>query len=100
MSNWAACFMKKKKKPSPDSVSVTPPPSPTREEIAKRAEALWRQRGCPENRDDQLWLEAERQLNGGLTESPPTDQELDTGEVAKELDERFPGDSGKETTSL
>jgi hypothetical protein len=95
--------MKKKKIQPSESippVPVTPPPGPTHAEIARRAEALWRQKGCPENSDEQIWQEAERQLNGGLSESPPTDQELDTGKVAQELEERFPDDSGREPTSL
>jgi hypothetical protein len=36
--------------------------TPTHEEIALQAQWLWRDRGCPEGVDDQIWLEAERQL--------------------------------------
>ena len=32
------------------------------EEISRRAEELWRQQGCPQGRDDEIWYEAERQL--------------------------------------
>jgi len=33
-------------------------------EISRRAEELWRQYGCPQGRDEEIWLEAERQLRG------------------------------------
>jgi hypothetical protein len=26
---------------------------------------LWERRGCPDNQDSEIWLEAERQLSGG-----------------------------------
>ena len=35
---------------------------PTHEEISQRAQALWAQRGQPSGQDDEIWLEAERQL--------------------------------------
>jgi hypothetical protein len=39
------------------------PDSPfSRQDIATRAESLWRQRGCPQGCDEEIWLEAERQL--------------------------------------
>ena len=34
----------------------------THNEIAERAHTLWSARGCPNGRDDEIWLEAERQL--------------------------------------
>lgn len=34
------------------------------EQISRRAEELWRQYGCPEGRDEAIWLEAEQQLLG------------------------------------
>jgi hypothetical protein len=37
--------------------------TPTHEQIALQAQWLWRDRGCPEGIDDQIWLEAERQLS-------------------------------------
>jgi hypothetical protein len=36
--------------------------APTREQIALRARVIWEQRGCPQGQDEQIWLEAERQL--------------------------------------
>jgi hypothetical protein len=41
-------------------------PSPTHEEIALRAQELYRQSGCQVGRDREFWLEAERQLQCGL----------------------------------
>ena len=32
------------------------------EEISRRAQELWRQSGSPQGRDEEIWLEAERQL--------------------------------------
>jgi Protein of unknown function (DUF2934) len=34
------------------------------EEISRRAEELWRQYGCPQGRDEEIWFEAEKQLRG------------------------------------
>ena len=34
----------------------------THEEISARAQALWEQQGRPHGRDEEIWLEAERQL--------------------------------------
>lgn len=43
------------------------------EQIAALAEELWRERGCPEGSDVDIWLEAERQLRG----EPPRRHERD-----------------------
>jgi hypothetical protein len=43
-------------------VATAPGPQPTRDEIAERAKALWKARGCTPGRDVENWLEAERQL--------------------------------------
>ena len=32
------------------------------EEIAARADMLWREKGCPQGCDEEIWLEAEREL--------------------------------------
>jgi hypothetical protein len=34
------------------------------EEIARRAHEIWEQEGCPEGREQEHWLQAERQLLG------------------------------------
>jgi hypothetical protein len=36
---------------------------PTHEQIARRAEELWQNYGAPADRDEEIWLEAEHQLN-------------------------------------
>lgn len=36
--------------------------APTHEAIASRARTLWIERGCPELRDEAIWLEAESAL--------------------------------------
>jgi hypothetical protein len=64
-------------------------------EIAARAEALWRQKGCPVACDDEIWLEAQRQLLVG-DNSP---RSFDSDSIMAELDGRFPS-SGRATTSL
>jgi hypothetical protein len=37
---------------------------PTHADIARRAAEIWENRGRPEGRDEEIWLEAERQLLG------------------------------------
>jgi hypothetical protein len=83
----------------------------SREEITTQAEALWRQKGCPQGCDEEIWLEAEGEL---LRRRPREPDETDKMEHADpglkfariedslmdELDERFPEMKGKETTSL
>ena len=39
------------------------PDLPTREEVARRAHALWQERGCPEGSHEEDWIQAERELN-------------------------------------
>jgi hypothetical protein len=39
---------------------------PTHDEIALRARELYEQSGCPSGRDEEFWLEAERQVREGL----------------------------------
>jgi hypothetical protein len=45
------------------------PHPPTHQDIARHARQLWQDRGCPEGKDVELWLEAERQLNHGGKEA-------------------------------
>jgi len=40
---------------------------PTREQIAQRAHELWVKSGCKHGRDEQNWLEAERQLKAEMS---------------------------------
>jgi len=37
--------------------------TPTHDEITQEAQQLWQNRGCPADRDTEIWLEAERKLN-------------------------------------
>ena len=41
--------------------------TPTHDEISLQAQQLWRSRGCPAGRDNEIWLEAERKLSEGRT---------------------------------
>ena len=105
--------MKKKApfRPSPSSaVSTGVRLTPSHEEIAMRAEALWREKGCPQGCDTEVWLEAERQFDrrpdpeGERDRIALADPRLDfnrkSDDLMEELNERFPGQTGKETTSL
>ena len=38
---------------------------PSHEDIANRARALWQAKGCPAGKDEENWLEAEKQLRNG-----------------------------------
>ncbi|HEY1765578.1 MAG TPA: DUF2934 domain-containing protein [Opitutaceae bacterium] len=77
----------------------TPTPIPTRDQIAAKAESLWRDMGQPESRDEEIWLEAERQLR--RTPVPRTLGRADPEERMDELEAAYPDPSRtKETTSL
>jgi hypothetical protein len=85
---------------------------PSHDEIAARAEELWRERGCPHGQSTEIWLEAEQQLLRGATgrgkmgygvasEDRPMRLDSDAKRpLEEELDERFPDDTGREPTSL
>jgi hypothetical protein len=96
---------------SRSSATANPSLAPSHAEISIRAEALWRQKGCPQGCDEEIWLAAERQLSCELSierekkdetafADPdfPFNRESDV--LMDELNERFPGQTGKETTSL
>lgn len=48
------------------------PGLPLRDEIAQRAYELWEHNGCPEGRDVDHWLTAERELLGADPQMLPT----------------------------
>jgi hypothetical protein len=84
---------------------------PSHREIATKAESIWRKRGCPPACDEEIWLEAERQLCGRpdaaqrkrdrvALADPRFSFNRDRGDLMGELDNRFPGATGRETTSL
>ena len=76
-----------------------------------RAEALWRDKGCPQGCDDEIWLEAEQRLSRQQRHKPDKRDVISTAnprfefgqksdEQMIEFDERFSAPAGKETTSL
>jgi hypothetical protein len=47
-----------------ESAQSNAPVAPTQEDISRRASLLWENYGRPEGRDEEIWLESERQLMG------------------------------------
>lgn len=100
------------------SAASVPSPSPavnvglhlSQAAVAARAEALWREKGCPQGRDEETWLEAERQLKAELRQRIKREEIMladprfafnrDTNDLMEELNERFPEQTGREPTSL
>ena len=101
------------KSKTPVAPLPVPPEAPaaTPDQIAALAHAIWTDRGCPEGRDLDHWLEAERQLRGvvrrtvAADELPASDTALDParaleGRVERALD-RVAGQPGpRSPTSL
>lgn len=46
------------------------PPSLSHDQITERARKIWEDSGRPEGRDDEIWLEAERQLSSSGAPTP------------------------------
>jgi hypothetical protein len=46
----------------PPSKQKNQPVTLNHEQVAERAKAIWKQRGCPSGQDEQNWFEAEKQL--------------------------------------
>jgi hypothetical protein len=101
--------MKSKKSPRLPLTPTTPPPSP--EQIEALAHAIWLDRGRPEGRDLDHWLEAERQLSGRVTtplaadELPATADGIEPtraleGRVERELDRIIAPREQRSPTSL
>jgi hypothetical protein len=63
------------------------------EEISGKAQALWRQKGCPDGQDDLIWLEAEKALSHRI----PT---FDDAGVTSDLDRLFPDPDSSSPTAL
>ncbi|MEO7598448.1 MAG: DUF2934 domain-containing protein [Opitutus sp.] len=68
----------------------------THDEIAARAHHIWETRGRPSGYDDEIWLEAERQLLGerrtlatsrGASTGSSSAVEIDQGALAERLDD-------------
>jgi len=96
---------------SRSSAIANPSFAPSHAEIAIRAEALWRQKDRPQGCDEDTWLTAERQLFRELCTGHDAREEAafarpgfpfnwESGALMDEVNERFPGQTGKETTSL
>src|SRR6185369_3126040 len=99
----------RKRSHSPMVTSAGAPP--TREQIEALAQAIWKDRGCPEGRDIDNWLEAERQLRGDIRvpeaadDIPATNDELDPdrdmeGPVERELDQVVKSPQRRSPTAL
>jgi hypothetical protein len=92
------------------SARVVLPPSHS--EVAISAEALWREMGCPQGCDKQIWLAAERNLcrrlrlerqesdRRALLEQLSLINQVKMEDVMAKLEELYPGQSGREPTSL
>jgi hypothetical protein len=63
-----ASSKKKSREPkvSSKTKSARPATSPTHEQIAQRAQAIWHRRGRPAGQDEQNWHEAEAELRAEL----------------------------------
>lgn len=102
--------MKSKRAAQPAPIAPGTPP-PTHEQIAALAHAIWIDRGRPEGRELDNWLEAERQLKGEVhtplaADDIPADAgalEPDAsleGKVERELDRMRPAGDPRSPTSL
>lgn len=96
---------------SSSKTSAAPNQPPNHALIAAKAEALWRQRGRPIGADLEIWLDAERQLKLAgrcwrmkrdmkALSNPIPRLNLRRGGVVGELEDLFPRDTGRSTTSL
>ncbi|HVU32962.1 MAG TPA: DUF2934 domain-containing protein [Opitutaceae bacterium] len=58
--------------PAPNAAQPHSDPRPAvpHDQIAARAQRLWRERNCPINQDDAIWLEAESQLQAEAESRP------------------------------
>lgn len=103
--------MKKKKPASSPQSTEGQRLLPTHLEIAAEAEVLWRQRGCPHGVDNEIWLEAERQLRNVprlakdeadmiAVDDPMSRLDRKSDDVMGELEELFPSKAGESATSL
>jgi hypothetical protein len=93
-------LMKTNTERSNPKFATTPRRSPSHDDITARAEAIWIERGRPQGADDEIWLEAERLLNLPGAESGLRPAGFKRDSVLADLDELYPGSTGRETTSL
>ena len=85
---------------STTSTDIDAPRQPTHDEISQRARELWESNGRPADRDQDIWLEAERQL---LAETTPIAMETAKASSAPlkpaTVDEAEPSKSKPRTTT-
>ena len=74
---------------------------PSHEQISIRAELLWKAKGSPSGRDEEIWLEAERQLYdeareiiADLPKTSSEDPNPSLGAQSSAAEEMKPRDSG------
>ncbi len=103
--------MKAKARKTPSQPPTRPAQVPTYSEISAEAEVLWRQRGCPSGVDEEIWLQAERQLHLFARMEKGEEQKtaladplsrLDhrSDDVMGELEQLFPGSADGASTSV
>lgn len=71
--------------PLPATAADLPDSEVTHEQISSRARDLWQQNGEPSGRDEEFWLEAERQLRTSVkaVSQPTTPRDQGAGAVPK-----------------
>ncbi len=81
--------------------------TPTHEQISRLATLLWREKGCPAFSNNEIWLEAERELSdpvslgiarGLRTLRPGLSSPM--GDAMRELQNLYSAPFERETTSL
>jgi hypothetical protein len=106
----APLFAKEGGRPNP-AQELSQRPTPSHQEIADCARALWEHRGRPEGEDTDIWLEAEQKLQGGLHISSADDEHFankespltNDGDPSGDIEERlrsFGAPSERSATSL
>ena len=61
--------MRRKNRTTAQPVTPDTRTLPLHDAISRQAEKLWQRYGCPQGRDDEIWLEAERQVLGADAEA-------------------------------
>ena len=91
--------MKKRKPVTSPQYSAGQRLRPTHLEIAAEAEVLWRQKGCPQGADKEIWL-AKDEADMIALDDPLSRLDRKSDDVMGELEELFPSQTGKSETSL
>ncbi len=72
--------------------------APSHADISERAYTLWIDSGRPEGKEDELWLQAERELSG-LNEMV-TDRDETLAQKLRDAEPNFPPRGDRSATSL